>query len=252
MRKKLYINLFILMSVFILPVHAEVNQNTVVHNGFLDNLAYFLTNPIIVTILLSLASLGLVLELYSPGFGAFGTIGLVALILYFYSHLVTGMAGFDSIILFCIGVLLVMAEFFLPGAIAGFLGVIAIIGSLLMAGENVMYTAISICIALLITIIGMILMVKVFGKRMKLFKKIVLSDSVNTESGYVSNINRIDLLGLVGRTISPLRPAGTIDINGERLDVVTEGGYVDKGVDVRVIKVEGARIVVRMHHIVDK
>lgn len=229
------------------PVQASVSQGIIVVSNPIENLAIFLTNPIVVTILLCLASLGFVLELYTPKFGLYGIVGIVALVLFYFSHIVTGDASFNSLILFVLGVVLIIAELFLPGAIAGFLGVLAIIGSLLMAGGNLLYTGISIMIALLITIIAMIIMIKVFGRRMKLFKKIVLSDSVSTEKGYVSNINRTDLLGKIGKTMTPLRPAGTIDINGERLDVVTEGGFIAVGVDVKVIKVEGVRIIVRLN-----
>lgn len=105
---------------------------------------------------------------------------------------------------------------------------------------------ISIIIAILVAIIGMIIMVKVLGKRMKLFKKIILSDSTSTDKGYVSNVNRLELVGKTGITMTPLRPAGTMTINDERLDVVSEGGYIDKGIKVKIIKVEGSRIVVRV------
>ena len=107
--------------------------------------------------------------------------GLTALLLFFYGHLVAGLAGYESLILFIIGIVLIIAEFFLPGAIAGILGAAAIIGSLLIAGGNIFYMGISIIIAVLVAIIGMIIMVKVLGKRMKIFKKIVLSDSTSTE-----------------------------------------------------------------------
>ncbi|MGE8206199.1 NfeD family protein [Heyndrickxia sp. NPDC080065] len=216
--------------------------------SFAEKVARFLTNPIVVPILLSIASLGLVIELYSPGFGIPGTMGITALLLFFYGHLVAGLAGYESLILFIIGIILIIAEFFLPGAIAGVLGVSAIIGSLLMAGGNIMYMGISILIALLVAVIGIIIMVKVLGKRMKLFKKMVLSDSTSTEEGYVSNVNRIELLGRIGVTITPLRPAGTITIDDERIDVVSEGAFIENGQQVKVIKVEGSRIVVRLEN----
>lgn len=237
---------FLLIAVTIsIPSRAFASVDSI-DLSFPEKVAVFLTDPLVVTILLSIASLGLVLELFSPGFGFPGIMGITSLILFFYGHLVVGLAGYESLILFAIGILLIIAEFFLPGAIAGILGVITIIGSLLMAGGNIMYMGISILIALLVGIIGMIIMVKVLGKRMKIFKKMVLSDSTNTESGYVSNVNRLDLIGKTGVTMTPLRPAGTISINDERLDVVTEGGYVENGQKVKVIKVEGSRIVVRL------
>ncbi|WP_370875607.1 NfeD family protein [Bacillus chungangensis] len=216
-----------------------------VDETFAEKLARFITDPIVVPILLSIASLGLVLELYSPGFGLPGTMGISALLLFFYGHLVAGLAGYESLILFLIGIGLIILEFFIVGGIAGIIGTIAVITSVFLAGENVLNMAISVLIALFLTAIVLIIMVKVFGKRMKFFKKIILTESTNAESGYVSNVNRIELIGRTGLTITPLRPAGTITIDDERIDVVSEGGFLDKGISVKVIKVEGSRIVVR-------
>ncbi|MED1205088.1 NfeD family protein [Heyndrickxia acidicola] len=212
---------------------------------FSSGFTAFLNTPVIVTLLLTIACLGFALELFSPRFGIAGSIGLIAVLLYFYGHFAAGLAGFDVILLFIIGILLVAAEFFLPGAIAGILGIASILASLLLAGGDIKYTAISLLIALLVTLLGVIFMIKVLKKRMKLFKKIVLDDFASTEGGYVSNINRKDLLGKTGKTLTPLRPAGMMNIGEERLDVVSEGSFIPKDEWVSVIKVEGSRIVVR-------
>ena len=144
-----------------------------------------------------------------------------------------------------IGVLLVIIEFFIPGGIAGILGMAAIIGSLFLASGNAVHMAISLLIAFAVSISVSILLVKVFGKKMKFFKKMILTDSTNTEQGYVSNPNRTDLLGTEGKAITDLRPSGTALINQERVDVVSEGSFIAKETKVKVVKVEGARIVVR-------
>ncbi|HEY4552932.1 MAG TPA: nodulation protein NfeD [Bacillaceae bacterium] len=213
--------------------------------SFAEKLARFITNPVVVPILLSIASLGLVLELYSPGFGLPGAAGLGALLLFFYGHYVAGLAGYESLILFVLGIILIAAEFFLPGGVAGILGTVAVIGSMLMAGENVVHMAISIIIALFLGALSIIIMVKVFGKRMNIFKKLILTDSTNTESGYVSNVNRLELIGREGVTVTELRPSGTVKVEDERLDVVAEGSFIERGTAVKIVKVEGSRIVVR-------
>ncbi|CAM3116367.1 nodulation protein NfeD [Filibacter tadaridae] len=210
-----------------------------------EKIARFITNPIVVPILLSIAGLGLVLELYSPGFGVPGTMGITALILFFYGHLVAGLAGYESIILFIIGIILIFAEFFLPGGIAGIAGSVAIVGSIILAGGNPMYMAISVLIAIAIAVTGMVVIMKFFGRKLHLLNKVVLMDSTDTESGYVSNVNRVELLGRLAKTSTPLRPAGAIELDGERIDVVSEGSYIDKGKSVIIVKVEGSRIVVR-------
>ncbi|MEW9107799.1 MAG: nodulation protein NfeD [Cytobacillus gottheilii] len=222
--------------------NAEIRS---MEESFSEKLARFLTNPVIIPILLSIGSIGLVVELYSPGFGVPGFMGLSALLLFFYGHLVAGLAGYETLILFVIGIGLLIAEFFLPGGIAGLLGAGAIIASLFMASGNVVHMGISILIAISAAILVSILLVKVFGKKMKFFRKMILTDSTNTEKGYVSNTNRTELIGTEGYALTALRPAGTVVISNERIDVVSEGGFIQKDAKVRVVKAEGSRIVVR-------
>ncbi|WP_243386277.1 NfeD family protein [Bacillus kexueae] len=210
-----------------------------------EKIARFLTHPVVVPILLSIGSIGLVLELYSPGFGIPGLMGLSSLLLFFYGHQVAGLAGMESFILFIGGILLIIAEFFLPGGIAGLIGAISIIVSLFLASGNIFQMAISLIIAVIVAITVLILMTKVFGKRMKFFRKIILSDRTTTEKGYVSNETRVDLIGKVGIAITTLRPSGTALFDDERLDVVTEGSYIEKGKRVKVMKTEGSKIIVR-------
>jgi membrane-bound serine protease (ClpP class) len=54
------------------------------------------------------------------------------------------------------------------------------------------------------------------------------------------------LLGAVGVVITPLRPVGTCDFSGQRVECVAEGGYVDKGRKIKVIHVEGTQLTVRV------
>lgn len=212
---------------------------------FAEDLARFITNPIIVPILLSLASLGLVMELYSPGFGVPGAIGISALILFFFGHTVAGFAGYEAILLFVIGFALLIAEIFLPGGIVGIVGGGLVIAGLLGAGANVTHMAYSILVAMFVAAVGMVITMKFFGKKLHMLNKLVLHDATTTEEGYVSNINRIELIGRRGVTETPLRPAGVMEMEKERLDVVSEGRFIEKGRQVEIIKVEGSRIVVR-------
>ncbi|MGM0874316.1 MAG: NfeD family protein [Bacillota bacterium] len=213
--------------------------------SFAEKIARFITHPVVVPILLSIGSIGLVVELYSPGFGVAGFMGLTSLFLFFYGHLVAGLAGMESIILFILGIILLIAELFVPSGIIGIVGFVSIITSLYIASGDFVHMSISLLTSFAVAIIAAILLVKVFGKRMNIFKKLILRDSTNTESGYVSNKSRTELLGLEGVALTSLRPSGTAVIAEERLDVVTEGGYINQGQKVKVVKVEGSRIVVR-------
>ncbi|NLY79871.1 MAG: nodulation protein NfeD [Lysinibacillus sp.] len=215
---------------------------------FAEKLARFLTNPLVVTLLLTIATLGLVLELFSPGFGAPGIIGILSFVLFFFGHTVAGFAGYETIILFVIGFVLLLAEVFVPGGILGLIGISLMVISLLFSGESIVHMAYSLLIAMAIAIIGMVVLVKFFGKNLHLFSKLVLKDATTTEDGYVSNVNRIDLIGKEGKTLTPLRPSGTVLINDERIDVVSEGNYIESDRKVKVVEVEGSRIVVREIH----
>ncbi|SEM29941.1 membrane-bound serine protease (ClpP class) [Mesobacillus persicus] len=216
-----------------------------VEESFAEKLARFITHPVVVPILMSIGSLGLVLELYSPGFGLPGFMGISSLLLFFYGHLVAGLAGYEAIILFAIGIGLMILEFFVPGGISGIIGFIAIIASFFLASGNIVHMGISLLIALVLSVLVSILMVKVLGKKMKFFRKIILTDSTNTESGYVSNNHRTDLIGLEGTTLTALRPSGTVQVGDERVDVVSEGSFIQKDKKVKIVKTEGSRIVVR-------
>ncbi|MGK7377809.1 NfeD family protein [Planococcus sp. 1R117A] len=212
---------------------------------FSEKLAEFLTNPFVVPVLLSIAALGLLLEMFTPGLGVPGLLGLSSLLLFFYGHLVAGLAGYESIILLIIGFALLAAELLMPSGIIGFLGLAAILGSVLLAGGDLKTTAIAILIALIVATAGMVIILKFFGKRLHLFKRIILTDATDTASGYVSAVNRPELVGQIAVTVTALRPSGTIKLDDERIDAVSDGRFVDLGKSVKIIKVEGSRIVVR-------
>ncbi|WP_442865120.1 NfeD family protein [Alkalihalobacillus sp. CinArs1] len=211
-----------------------------------EKIARFVTNPIIIPILLSIGSLGLVLELYSPGFGIPGFMGAGALLLFFFGHMIAGFAGWESILLLITGIVLILVEIFMPGfGIFGVLGALGIVGSIVLgSGQSLQYVLIAVLLAVAITIGGSYLFIKLFGYR-GFFKKIVLSDSTKSEQGYVSNVSRNELIGNEGTTVTPLRPAGIADFGDERLDVVTEGDYIPVGTTITITKVNGSRIVVR-------
>jgi membrane-bound serine protease (ClpP class) len=210
-----------------------------------EKIARFITNPFVYSMLLTIGLLGLVLELFSPGFGVFGFTSVSAMLLFFYGHLVAGLTGYETLILFIIGIALIFLELFISGGIAGILGFVAVIASFFLAADNPVHMGIALLLAIVISILIASLLIKVFGKKMSLFKKLILTDSTNKENGYIANKSRLELVGLVGYTETVLRPSGTIVIEDERLDAVSEGGYISEGAKVRVMRAEGARIIVR-------
>lgn len=213
--------------------------------SFAEKIARFVTHPIIIPILLSIGSLGLVLELYSPGFGIPGIMGLSALLLFFFGHLVAGFAGFEVLILFILGIILIVIEIFFPGfGIFGILGIGSVIGSMVLASYSTGNILLSILIAVVITTVVSVFIFKYFGYRGPL-KKLILTDSTKTELGYVSSKTRLELIGKTGIATTTLRPSGTAIFDDERLDVVSEGGFIEQGKKVKIIASQGSRIVVR-------
>ena len=79
----------------------------------------------------------------------------------------------------------------------------------------------------------------------RLWSKVVLKDQSEAVRGYVSSPPKHDLLGKEGEVYSELRPSGSVIIDGVPVDVVSEGTFIPKGEKVRVVAVEGARVVVR-------
>lgn len=210
-----------------------------------EKIARFITNPIVVPILLTIASIGLIIEIFSPGFGIPGITGLLALILFFYGHVIAGLAGFEAIVFLILGLVLILAEFFVPGGIVGLLGIGSVVASLMLSGQDVGHMAMSVGIAFLAAIIVAIILFRTMGMEKGFFRHIISDDRITTEEGYVSSINRLELIGLEGRTVTPLRPSGTAIFDNERIDVVSEGGFVQNDQSVKVIKVEGVRVVVK-------
>src|SRR5699024_8648942 len=194
---------------------------------------------------LLIARLGFIVVLYSPGCGIPGAMALVSLILFFYAHIVAGLAGMEAILLLILGIILIVIEFFIPGGIVGAFGVASIVGSLFMSGYSLANMAFSVSIAIVVAAIVGFIMCKYVGLNKGLFKHSVLSDRTMTEQGYISSDDKSSLLGQVGKTLTALRPAGTAIFDQDRVDVVSEGRFVEKDCLIKVVQVEGVRVVVR-------
>lgn len=215
-----------------------------VEMAFSEHLARFITHPIVASILLSLAGLGLIVELYSPGFGVPGSIGIASLLLYFFGHLIAGFAGWESVILLAAGLVLIMIEIFVPGfGIFGILGLAAMIGSIALASEDVVTGLINMGIALVVTVIVALILARFMNKK-GVWNQFVLREGVPVTEMETMIQKKSELIGKKGVTVTPLRPSGTVKIDGKHYDVVSIGSFVDKGSPVQVENVDGPRIVV--------
>lgn len=82
-------------------------------------------------------------------------------------------------------------------------------------------------------------------KNKTLLDDLVLDEQQKNIKGYTSNTDKSKFLGAIGVCSTDLRPAGTVIVEGEPLDVVTEGSFVKQGNIVKIINVDGSRVLVR-------
>lgn len=212
---------------------------------FLEKLAAILTNPIVSTILLFLGIAGIAIEMFVPGFGVPGIIGLLGFGLYFLGNFVAGFAEQGSFVLFVLGIFLLVLELFVPSfGILGVLGSVSLITGVVVAAFDTSDALLSLGIAFVLAVIVVVIVARIFKHR-GIWNRFILKDRLTTEQGYLSASTRDDLLHKEGVSLSTLRPAGTVVIGSERIDVVTEGAFIDANRPVIVVKVDGARVIVR-------
>lgn len=210
-----------------------------------ERLGRFLTNGFVSTVLLLVGIAGIGIELLLPGHAVSGVIGVTAFGLYFFGHYAAGFAGTEDIFLFVIGVILMIAEVFIPGfGILAAAGIVCLASGVILAAYDTSNAAISLGIAFVFAAVLIAIVAYIF-RRKGIWNKFILKDALKTELGYVSTSSKEHLLGKKGTAITPLRPAGIAKIEGERVDVVTGGEFVESGKAVVVVHIEGTRVVVR-------
>lgn len=202
-----------------------------------------LTTPWVAILLLVVGIIAIGIEFLKPGVTVPGMIGVTALALFFLGNVLVGTAGWLELALALIGILLLVIEAFIPGfGVFGVGGLISMTASIFLsvrtpelALQYLMWASIAFVLAIFAIVRGI--------SRRGLGKALTLHHDAH---GYV--VPRVDLtylLGQEGKALTILRPAGTAMIQGERLDVVTEGEFLPAGTMVAVIRVDGTRVVVR-------
>ena len=215
-----------------------------------DRVVFFLTNPLISSLLLSLGLLGIFIEIRTPGFGVPGFLGLLCVGLFFGGHMLTKIGAEWAFLLFLIGVGLITLEIFvIPGfGIAGILGITLMLGSVFFVFDKayefqtaVMWLSISVILSAALIILAVWLLPET-----QLFRRFALSTVMDADMGYHSSSpeNFQDYIGKSGTALTPLRPSGTARIENKRVDVVTAGDFIPQNSDIKVIEVEGSKVFV--------
>ena len=156
--------------------------------------------------------------------------------------------NFPIVICFIIGVVLMVLEAFMPGfGIAGISGIvveiIAVTLTWMSHGPVAALGMLLIILSVMAIAISMSLRSATNGRLSK--SRLILRETESNEAGYRSTQDMEVFLGREGKATSVLRPTGIADFDGVRLNVVSEGEFIAMGTEVRIVRIEGSRILVR-------
>ena len=211
-----------------------------------DYILRFLINPAVLSALISIGIIGVYIELKTPGFGIVGVISIIAFSIFFFAQVFVGESGFLAPAIFFLGIVLLAIEIFvIPGfGITGILGILGIVAGIFMSFgiNNIAQATLVVFVSLIADIILIIILAR-FILKSKGFKNIVALET--DTAGYHSSVSYDNLLGCEGITDTFFRPSGNIIINDKKYDAITEGEFINKGVKIKVILVEGNKIVIK-------
>jgi len=182
--------------------------------------------------------------------------------LYFLGYFLAGLAGWEEAVSFAVGLMLLAIEVMFPGhLVSGFVGFCLILISLVLAmtqrwpggpllpdWSQLQMPLAKLAIGLGGAAVGAIILGRYLPKS-TLFRKMELSAANSAAAGYTSAPNRVTaLLNSTGVAETNLRPSGKARVGEELVDVVTEGELIERGASIKIILVEGSRVVVARAH----
>lgn len=213
--------------------------------GLQIKLAKYISTPALSSLLLTIAFVGLIIEILTPGFGLGGTLSILGFGLYFSGNILSGSSNWTSLALFVTGLILIVIEAIVPGfGLPGISGTILVLVGIVLATESLNIALLSLSIAIIITTIVTIVLVKL-GFRSKLLNSFILTGQNKKQEVYINSRSKEIYLEKIGITVTELRPSGFINIEGERLDALSDEGFISSGASIQVIRVEGSKIFVR-------
>jgi membrane-bound serine protease (ClpP class) len=237
-----------------------------------EELVRWLNSPAVVSVLVLGILLGIYVELNTPGLGLPSLLAVTCLVILVGSRYLTGMANWIEIAILILGVMLLLVEIFLiPGfGVAGFLGIacilIGVFGMFVrtapgeipwpkdpvawdemtdgLMGVAVGFVAFLVIAIVLARYLDRIPLLRSFVLLAKVPKPDPSFDAANDAERHPAPFTS----GLVGTTISVLRPAGKARFGDKIADVVTSGEFLNKDVSVKILEIHGNRIVVAAEH----
>lgn len=208
-----------------------------------ERVARFVSDPVVSGILLNLGILGLTVEFWMPGHIAPGLGGILCFALFFWGHTIANAGSMLPLMLFVIGIALIMMEVFvIPGfGLTGLLGIGLTFGGVYLAfpDPHEAVKVVSVSIILTSVLLGVFI---TYFPTSKMFKRVTLSASIT--GGSAAKVENVKYLGKTGTAVTDLNPAGRVKIDGETVQVVSDGQFIAKGADVKVVSDEGNVITV--------
>ena len=243
----------------LLESHGLTNA-TVVHfsRRWIDSVVEVLTQSWVAALLITIGTLGLIAEMMIPGFGIPGIVGLTFLGAFFWSHLLVGLAGWESILFLLGGLVAILLEIFVFTAVdfgAAGLGGLVLIGLgfyTSMVGPfteptEIMQAIGAVSGGLVLALVGTVLLITRLPKTRLRLGGVILSQAITGRSfdrtkkkGAASS-----WLGRQGMAVTDLHPVGSGEFASERVDVVCEEGFLPKGTPIVVTRDDGYRKVVK-------
>lgn len=230
--------------------------------GF-ERLAFWITT--LAPMLLLIGILGAYLEFKLPGVSWPGIIAAICFALFFLGHYLAGLAGWEVVALFVLGIVLLLVEilFFAHSTIIfGVLGVFLILASLLWTmidrypGENFFPSGKMLAIPLLnmfIALIGALIAIAVMARylpRTSFYRRFALIEANPPGPSFAGPAGHVDPAlalepGREGIAITTLRPSGKAQFADRVIDVVTNGEFIAANTPVAVTGLDGMRVVVK-------
>ena len=196
-------------------------------------------------ILLITMSLTFCQQLFSKKFNFYGILSLLSLATYIALHSYSTGLSIFVLLLFIGGLSLIGLEMFVPGGIVGTVGIITVVYAIIYVNKSTYYIAFILVVSLIFAVILYYVNRNVLHKKLMFLDRLVLNDSISTKDGYVASESRVELVGKKLKAYTDLRPAGVAILGNEKLDVVTDGDFIEKGNEIEIVCVEGMRIVVK-------
>ncbi|MCC8152833.1 MAG: nodulation protein NfeD [Tannerellaceae bacterium] len=222
---------------------------------WLDNVKGLLMSPVLQSILILIIIGGIYFELQTPGVGFPSMAAILAGILYFAPLYIEGLAQNWEILIFIVGVILIALEIFvIPGfGVAGISGIILMITGLILSlvdnvnfdfegvsGGDITQATLTVVVGLVMSFVVLIWLSSRIGQH-GLFRRVALHTDLEES---ISVPAYLDVVGKEGVAATVLRPSGSVLIDGELFDAVSESGFIERGAPVKVVRYENAQVYV--------